>query len=280
MRLVAEESLRVLAELAKNGTQLLDVLTDLAQLSSASLTKAVGDLHEEVVRLEDVRARLNEGLLLPSKAAAAAAAAAASGGGGGGDAAGGGGGGGGGAGQHPGGHLGLGPGSGELRSLQNTTKTIFTIVEAIASNTGWIPYIFHNMQHVERLTNRTLELAKRSLLSMHWNRPQPQGGHNEVPPAPSRQAQEGRLGGQDSLTQTQALDLIYNTNVKMQRILPALTKLLAEPGRFLGGGVRGGGMCVGVRGGGMTWTSSTTPTSRCRESCRLSPSSWQNQVGL
>ena len=165
--MVAEESLKVLAELAKNGTQLLDVLTDLAQLSSTSLTKAVGSLHEEVVRLEDVRARLNEGLLLPGKAAAGT--------GGGQDSASG----------HPAAHRGLSAPGGDLRSLHNTTKTIFTIVEAIASNTGWIPYIFHNMQHVERLTNRTLELAKRSLLTMHWNRPQ----GNQIP----IQAQERRL---------------------------------------------------------------------------------------
>jgi hypothetical protein len=199
---VAEESMRVLSELARNGTALLDVLTDLAQLSSSSLTQAVGTLHQEVVRLEDVRTRLADSILAPFTSAAASSSSSPSSSSS--------------SSSLPNSLaalLGLTPNSnGELRSLQNTTRTIFTIVEAIASNTGWIPYIFHNMQHVERLANRTLELAKRSLLTARWEL-------------------EDDGGTGTTLTQAEALSLVYDTNVKLQRIMPALTRLLAEPGQ-------------------------------------------------
>ncbi|KAK7508495.1 hypothetical protein BaRGS_00000061, partial [Batillaria attramentaria] len=201
---LAHDSIMILAELAKNGTQLLDVLTDLAQLSSTSLTSAVGSLHEEVVRLEDLRTRINAGLTGKTGGGILSQA------------------GGGGL------ELGAGGGSQELRNLQNTTKTIFTIVEAIASNTGWIPYIFHNMQNVERLANRTLELAKKSLQQPQWSRPL----GNEIPGVP--EAQERRPGVEDegqpaAMTQAEALDVIYETNMRLKRIMPALTRLLAEP---------------------------------------------------
>ncbi|XP_076460467.1 uncharacterized protein LOC143293467 [Babylonia areolata] len=207
--LSSEKSLAVLAELAKNGTMLLDVLTDLAQLSSSSLTKAVGSLHQEVVRLEDVRARLNEGLLYPGKASSSFSSSSSSSSSSGPAVA---------AGPVPG----LG---GDLGSLQNTTRTIFTIVEAIASNTGWIPYIFHNMQQVERLTNKTLELAKRSLLSVHWNR----GMADAALPDSLLQGPGGAHRAKGSPSQAEALDVIYDTNVQLRRILPALTRLVAEP---------------------------------------------------
>lgn len=208
---VPHESISVLVELAKNGTQLLDVLTDLAQLSSSSMTKALGSLHDEVVRLEDLRTRINAGLLLTTGKPLAGVL-----------------------GQTAGAEL-SGGGFGatqELRSLQNLTKTIFTIVEAIASNTGWIPYIFHNMQHVERLANRTFELAKKSVGQLQWSRPL----GNEIPGVP--EAQERRPGvvpvGEEAdrpgaMTQAEALDVIYETNVRLKRIMPALTRLLAEP---------------------------------------------------
>ena len=205
----SDEPLRMLTELARNGTQLLDVVTDLAQLTSTSLTKAVATLHEEVVRLEDVRARLNEGLLLPGSKPSSPSSSASS----------------------TSSNSGLlkASGGGELSNLQNTTKTIFTIVEAIASNTGWIPYIFHNMQHVERLTNRTLQLAKRSLLNMHWNRGFQDDGAGISDPAQATQ-DDGSQDGVLRVTQAEALDVIYETSVKLMRIMPALTKLLAEPG--------------------------------------------------
>ena len=34
------------------------------------------------------------------------------------------------------------------------------MVEAIASSTGWIPYIFHNLQFVEGQVNQTLVTSK------------------------------------------------------------------------------------------------------------------------
>ncbi|XP_076465528.1 uncharacterized protein LOC143297203 [Babylonia areolata] len=194
MKEVVEESLRVLSELTKNGTQLLDVLTDLAQLSSNTLTHSVTALHTEVQRLEDVRVSLNQGLPSPGKASGDVALGQES-------------------------SAGSGAG-GDLRSLHNTTKTIFSIVEAIASNTGWIPYIFHNMQLVERLTNRTLELTKRSMAT-RWNHP-----HGNEVPIPLTQ---DRQLGQDGVSQVQALDLIYDTSVRLQKIMPALTRLVAEP---------------------------------------------------
>ncbi|KAL8617668.1 hypothetical protein ACOMHN_064922 [Nucella lapillus] len=213
MREVADESLRVLSELSKNGSQLLDVLTELAQLSSNTLTQSVSTLQAEVSRLENVRVLLSKGitstppptqhtpssdLAVDQESSADVISAGSS-------------------------------GAGDLRSLQNTTKTIFSIVEAIASNTGWIPYIFHNMQHVEKLANRTLELTQRVLVrsTPRWSRPR----GPEVPGSGSGGGlltpQWRLLGG--SVNQSQALDLIYDTSVNLQRIMPALTKLVAEP---------------------------------------------------
>lgn len=195
------DSLKVLANLAKNGTQLLDVLTDLAQMSGSSLSLAVGSLHDEVVRLEFLRSRLTESLVQASSKTSSGAFSTSHG------------------------------ESQELRSLQNITKTIFTIVEAVASNTGWIPYIFHNMQHVERMVNRTLELVQRSLSQRHWSRPH----SNEVPA--SLEAQDHfQVRGDDeptAFTKTEAFNVVLDTNVKLKRIIPALTRMLAESGKNL-----------------------------------------------
>ena len=50
-----------------------------------------------------------------------------------------------------------------MEEMSNNTKAIYNMVEAIASSTGWIPYIFHNLQFVEGQVNQTLVTSKTAL---------------------------------------------------------------------------------------------------------------------
>ncbi|XP_012937281.1 uncharacterized protein LOC101861810, partial [Aplysia californica] len=209
--IVSNDLVNNMATIAKNGSQLLEVLTDLAQMSSVSLAQTTAALQDEVKRVEGVRTRMATTMLARS----------------------------------------TGDKSDPVTQLTNTTQRIFKLVEAVASNTGWLPLIFRNVQHVETLGNRSLEFVTRNhailrdlqRLSSEANArldesaasPEPTIS-NKIPRIP-----EGRATGapentapsegakEELVLDQESLETIYSTSLQLNRIMPALTKLLAEP---------------------------------------------------
>ncbi|KAK3092335.1 hypothetical protein FSP39_001454 [Pinctada imbricata] len=130
-----------------------------------------------------------------------------------------------------------------LEELSNTSKAIYTMVEAIASNTGWIPYIFHNLQFVEVQVNQTLLTSKAALkrailhdtiqakVSVQY-----EPKVTAAPPVSESVATSASCEKTDYVNDTSSLvkelRFVHKTNQRIHRLIPALTKLLGEPEPF------------------------------------------------
>uniref|UniRef100_A0A0B7B1Y9 SRCR domain-containing protein n=1 Tax=Arion vulgaris TaxID=1028688 RepID=A0A0B7B1Y9_9EUPU len=197
------------ATLIKNGSQLLEVLTDLAQLSSVSLSKNTAALQDEVTRVEGVRTQMATTMLARAS----------------------------------------GDESDPVTRLTNATMRTFRLVEAVASNTGWLPQIFNNIQHLESLTNRSLHATMQNyaLLSKAQQTAaslESTASVNHAETTSSTSSRIPRTNGHrdrpshgnlnesskdDATLNRESLETIYSTSLQLNRIMPALTKLLSEP---------------------------------------------------
>ncbi|XP_046340855.2 uncharacterized protein LOC124121822 [Haliotis rufescens] len=192
-----ESVLKDIAKFSQNGSQLFEILTDLAQMSQVSLSSSLVELQDELLRMEETRTKLEKETKLPPS-------------------------------------YGSGDSNLALQKILNTSKATLKMTEAMASNTGWIPYIFHNVQYVEGQLNRSMSVTTRFLselrsLTSKLSRPDPNaqtqaGVANNVPPE-----REGDTRNGSAMTQENVLEFIYDTSVKLKRIMPALTRLIAEP---------------------------------------------------
>lgn len=167
----------------KNGSQLVEIVTDLAQTSQISLKTTVVELLKEVHRMKE-KEKSTQSIKQPSTPTL------------------------------------NGFIEYDFEMLLNATKGILQMVEAIASHTRWIPYIFHNLQFVESQVNQTLSNSKNIQIVL-----------NQL-------EKEGSLETANNLTSM--INFIHGSAVKLHRITPSLTKLLGEPEPFLvlNGGVK------------------------------------------
>lgn len=138
--------------------------------------------------------------------------------------------------------------------LTNMTMKTFKLVEAVASNTGWLPQIFQNVLHLESLANGSLYLARQNegiLRQIHKtvtiHSSADSKAESEGDPTLSNRTPY-ILDQWDALTLSktnasskddpviinrEALEAIYSTSLQLNRIMPALTTLLAKPGKFI-----------------------------------------------
>lgn len=205
-------------KLSRNGTQLVDLLTDLASTSSTAMKQSLDKLNNEVSRLNriqddvtinksDVFARDDSRLI----------------------------------------------GNTQLREIQNKTEWIYQLVEAIASNTGWIPYVFHHLRFVENQVNKTLkyvadadvrmeEIHKSNIACLFKPTSSAPPKINTTPPI--KTSPKDHTGGvpacdihsafaNSSSVLGQMIEFVFNTNFKISRLLPALTNLLGEPEPYI-----------------------------------------------
>ncbi|KAJ8314149.1 hypothetical protein KUTeg_008710 [Tegillarca granosa] len=210
---VSVKTLQDVVQLTKNNTQLLEIVTDLAQLSQISMKKSVLQIQDEVLKLQQEREQSEtKRQNAPPRPEVSA-----------------------------------GVSEYEFESLLNTSKSLFHIVEAVASSTGWIPYIFHNLQYVESRVNESLVTSRRILQKILSSPPStgsaitPDHGQSnvfETRPDSNEILSElslignGSLGARnDSLPAglLKKLNFMYNTDTKLHRLIPALTRLLGEP---------------------------------------------------
>ncbi|XP_060081817.1 uncharacterized protein LOC132561103 [Ylistrum balloti] len=206
------DELNEMADIFRNSTHLTDLWTEMAQMNQFTLRSTVMDLMAEVAKLHEI----HEKVTMVSEQTTTTAP-----------------------------NLFTGLMEFDLESISNNTKAVYQIVEAVASNTGWIPYIFHNLQFVESQVNETVKNYKNILqkqetlfeiLRSHdrtealTGRPaMTRGLDTTVPVSPN---QTGVISDGNT-TYLDKLNIIYRTNVKMHRLIPALTRLLGEPEPFI-----------------------------------------------
>ncbi|KAL5006972.1 hypothetical protein ScPMuIL_015778 [Solemya velum] len=215
---IIQEILENMKELSENSTGLVDLLSEIAQLSRVSLKSTVLQLGSEISNLQGVSQEkpidkhfTDRGHFIPD-------------------------------------YLAL-----DLESLLNKTEGIFQIAEAVAANTGWIPHIFHNLMFVESQVNKTLsmsqELVSRLLkLTLHvvdnmiTSNDRGRKSYildtliSPIPAPPTHTSTVGR--GTDTLNKTNKVftDLlisIHRTSNRISRILPGLTRLVGEPEPYI-----------------------------------------------
>ncbi|CAG5133296.1 unnamed protein product [Candidula unifasciata] len=196
------------ATLVANSSQLLEVITDLAQMSSVSLIKVTSVLEDEVKRLEGLRTHMATTVLNRVSESQAE----------------------------------------PVHTLTNATQRTFKLVEAVASNTGWIPLIFHSVQHLESLANRSLNVATQSQKIISQVQQTMTNGDsskkaglikddpiisNRIPrtlgQVESPPNKNTSLKSEDILNKAY-FETIHSTSLQLKRIMPALTKLLSERG--------------------------------------------------
>lgn len=208
------QELNELADIFRNSTHLTDQWTEMAQLNQFTLRSTVMDLMAEVAKLHEVNEKENT-FSEPTTTAMP--------------------------------NLFTGLMEFDLESISNNTKAVYQIVEAVAANTGWIPYIYHNLQFVESQVNETVKNYKKilqkqetlsELMRSHdrtealTGRPSMMRGFGNLEPVPT--SETGVIISNDGNTSyLDKLNTIYRTNVKMHRLIPALTRLLGEPEPFI-----------------------------------------------
>lgn len=239
---VTKSLLDEVIKLSFNGTQFMLLMTELASTSSSTINLSIDRLGQEISRLNRVRAEgTHSGPMYPKQET----------------------------------FIRDDPKAGEnhqLSDIQNRTDQIYQLSEAIASNTGWIPYIFHNLRFVENQVNKTLkevinigiwseEIVIRQRANMAFMfKPKPTTTPSPITNVPTvdpnlHQSEdileqlEVNLPDQDkaaileenhehcalineSSLIAHMIDYVYNTNVKINRLIPALTNLLGEPGTY------------------------------------------------
>lgn len=187
---VPDHVIRNIDGLVKNGSQLLELLTDLAQMSAMSLTTATQNLQAQISTIENIQSNMNAAFLAQAKVGTDSDTRS------------------------------------ELVKLSNTTVKILKLVETVSSNSGWLPLIFHNVKHQDAVGNRTLHIVSQNhgLLRrlVHSAR------QRFTKPDETNQSGVRESNEEFSLDQ-ESLEIIYITSLQLHRIMPALTKLLAEP---------------------------------------------------
>ncbi|XP_076094849.1 uncharacterized protein LOC143065268 [Mytilus galloprovincialis] len=176
-------------QVLKNGSQLVELVTDLAQTSQISLKTTVVELLKEVHRLKESQKTDTNHQSPPTV---------------------------------------NGFIEYDFELLLNATKGVLQMIEAVASNTRWIPYIFHNLQFVEVQVNHTLA-----------NSVNIQGVLDGLGDFKG----SGNSGMEKFVAVenfTRMFNYIYQSATKLERLTPPLTRLLGEPEPFivLNGGAR------------------------------------------
>ena len=241
---VSTSILDQVSKMSRNNTELVELLTNLAETSSTALKETLVDLQTEVTKLHKLKSdntnkhyRRKSFLVHDDPKA--------------------------------------GTNNGALKDLQNKTEWVYQLVEAVASNTGWIPYIFHNMRFIESQVNKTLklstEISERTEETLLRQRMESKVFNKLTAPTMTPTSQLPNLGkvlGKQILAATVSsipeattgappssdsrkhvkssllnfnsstglghmMEFVYETNVKIDRLIPALTNLLGEPGKQL-----------------------------------------------
>ncbi|RUS76380.1 hypothetical protein EGW08_015860 [Elysia chlorotica] len=196
-----------LTGIAKNGSQLLELLTNLAEMSSVSLLRATENLQAQVSNIGGIQGTLDAALIALSEADSGSSTK-----------------------------------KDIILKVSNTTDRILELVEAAGSNSGWLPHIYNSVKHQDAVGNRTLHFVTQNhglLRHLMHSSKQVQAKAAESNSSENRASGEStdavscdkpRQGTSAEFTLDEdSLQIIYNTSLQLHRIMPALTKLLAEP---------------------------------------------------
>ncbi|XP_050418836.1 uncharacterized protein LOC126832172 [Patella vulgata] len=190
---------------SRNETKFLDVVARLVLNTSVSLSNTLVGLQDEVFRLNEIGIKLSEANVNkvtydPTRI---------------------------------------------LQDILNHTKLTHNIARIIASNTGWMPHTFHRVGAVGEQLNKSLEITQNlygdfsnvfdiqmgSKRGKEHNKAQTvmESALNHRAQTASREYDILREDNVTSLPSSPLLNLIFDTNKELKRIMPALTRLIAEP---------------------------------------------------
>ncbi|KAL3832391.1 hypothetical protein ACJMK2_024039 [Sinanodonta woodiana] len=231
-----------LRTITKNGTNLVEILTDLATISSSSIQVSLKELNREITRLNEVQEnRRSNNNFFNTKAESLRM------------------------------EMDEMVDRNALSDIKNRTEWIYILSEAIASNTGWIPYMFHTMRFVESQVNKTIRNSAHNLQTMekiletilkqkHYvpsipitspipvtktvlNKPDRSFQNLVIKPTLTVPDTTDSAGLPSNVTDgenfnstsscNEMLEFVYETSVKIKRLLPALTLLLGEPEPYI-----------------------------------------------
>ena len=236
---VSKDLLNEISKLSFNGTQMIELLTELVTTSTSAMQNSISKLESEVGRLHRVQEdSLSKHLLNKPENFARDDPKVGS--------------------------------NDCMKDLQNRTDWIYQLTEAIASNTGWIPYLFHSVRFIESQVNKTLtatkkilsktvELSSKSeedpssafvpqkylnseLLKTQANLIEMLNRFNEM--IKTVKFEDGGMEcgpcnpepndlsmlTNSSMELVDMMENVHDTSVKLGRLIPALTNLLGEPG--------------------------------------------------
>lgn len=219
--------LEEMSQLSKNGSQLVELLTDLALSSSSTIRNSLDKLDQGVSSLNKFQEDTLNGYLVNKVEA-----------------------------------FSRDEKNTHLKDIKNKTDLIYVFAEAIASNTGWIPFVYHRIMFVENQVNKTLNYiinidnnVKEMLIRQKANmaiifKPKEKAEDSEtsdtdadshmwtssnLKPTSSTPRLETVAGVQytnESSAFDDMLRFVYRTNQKLNRLVPALTNLVGEPGEL------------------------------------------------
>lgn len=219
--------LEEMSQLSKNGSQLVELLTDLALSSSSTIRNSLAKLDQGVSSLNKFQEDTLNGYLVNKVEA-----------------------------------FSRDEKNTHLKDIKNKTDLIYLLAEAIASNTGWIPFVYHRVMFVENQVNKTLNYiinidnsVKEMLVRQKANmaiifKPKEKAEDSETlgPDADSNMSTSSNfkptlstprletVAGVQYPNESSAfedmLKFVYQTNQKLNRLVPALTNLVGEPGKL------------------------------------------------
>ncbi|KAH3720659.1 hypothetical protein DPMN_063562 [Dreissena polymorpha] len=241
--LPTEPFLQELSMLTRNGSHLVELLTELAVASSSTINLAIEKLDNEIAKLAHIRENVT---IEAGKSSAKNKTKVVD--------------------MH------------QLSEMHNRTDLIYVFAEAIASNTRWIPHLYHRVIYVENLVNKSLDIvnkidsrAEETLLKQTSHmagmfKPIHSATSNErkqeqhtlpdkkplttaMPTAAVTTSLDQVASSQDVLRSgkrhdtkrkqltdsdvNEMMEFVYKTNKKVDRIIPALTHLLGEPEPYI-----------------------------------------------
>lgn len=218
---ISKPILEEMGQLSRNGTQLVELLSDLALSSSSNIRKSLAKLDHGISSLNKFKEETLNNLVVNKVEAFSREEKNA-----------------------------------HLKDIQNKTELIYLLAEAIASNTGWIPFVYHRVMFVENQVNKTLnyvtnidvalkEMKQKANMafifkprnktkdkdSQFSNIIPTDDSYDSTTSSPRSTRPISTECSNKSSTFDNMMLFVYKTNQRINRLIPGLTNLLGEPGK-------------------------------------------------
>lgn len=167
-----DASVKEISKIVENGPELVELLATLAQMSTESMKTSLINLQDSILKLENIDMDI---LIMEIRTR-------------------------------------LNSTEAKIETLLNKSSAVFNGLDAVSTNTGWMPYLLTMVEFIQARVNNTSDAT----LSRHSH------GMETLDQIKSR-IKFGNITNMDAKS--------ANTILKLDRLLPALTKLVVEIGK-------------------------------------------------